>query len=178
MALLICAIGGERENRKEPTSPKAGNAYGIIQTVLLMMFAAAVFFGPRAPLLLAGRALRITGGALCAVGLLLLFAGVRHLGAAIQVNPSPKAGAKLVTTGIYRWFRHPIYTAIVFVVIGLFLRTPTVAVAGATAIVILYIAVKIRFEERMLLASYPDYAEYKHQAWGLVPWPRGRSKHS
>lgn len=163
----------------ETKPPKPANVYAIIQSVLLVMFAVAVFFGPRTSLLLLdGRTLRVVGGVLCATGLLLLFAGVRHLGAAIQINPSPKAGAKLVTTGIYRWFRHPIYTAILLLVMGLFLRTPTIAVAGATAIVILYLAIKIRFEERMLLASYPDYAEYRHRAWGLVPWPGVRSNRS
>jgi protein-S-isoprenylcysteine O-methyltransferase Ste14 len=162
----------------ETKPPKTGKEYAIIQSVLLVMFVAAVFFGPRTPVLFGGRAPRIAGNILCAAGLLLLFAGVRQLGAALQVNPSPKAGAKLVTTGIYRWFRHPIYTAIVLLVVGLFLRTSTIAVAGATAIVILYLAIKIRFEERMLLASYPHYAEYRRRAWGLVPWPRARLNRS
>jgi protein-S-isoprenylcysteine O-methyltransferase Ste14 len=162
----------------ETNPPKTGKEYAIIQSVLLVMFAAVVFFGPRTPVLLGGRTPRIAGNVLCAAGLLLLFAGIRHLGAALQVNPAPKAGANLVTTGIYRWLRHPIYTAIVLLVAGLFLRTPTIAVAGATAIVILYLAIKIRFEERLLLASYPDYAEYRRRAWGLVPRPRVRSNRS
>jgi protein-S-isoprenylcysteine O-methyltransferase Ste14 len=158
--------------------PKAGKTYGIIQSVLLVMFAVAVFFGPPTPVLLGGRIPRIVGDALCVTGLLLLFAGVWNLGAAIQVDPSPKAGAMLVTTGIYRWFRHPIYTAIVMLVAGLFLRTPTISVLSACAIVILYLAIKIRFEEKMLISAYPNYAEYKRQAWGLVPWPRRRMNRS
>ena len=159
-------------------SVKAGKVYGAIQTGLLALYAVAVFFGPRTPVLLSGRFPRIVGSLFCVAGLLLLFAGVRNLGSAIQVNPSPKAGASLVTTGIYRWFRHPIYTAIVFLVTGLFLRTPTIAVACATAIVVVYLAIKIRFEEKMLLASYPEYSEYRHRAWGLVPWLHGKSGRS
>jgi len=146
--------------------------YGVIQTVLFCMYAAAVFFGPGRPLLFTGKILRPIGALVCLAGLVLLFAAIRRLGQAIQVAPAPKQDATLVTTGIYRWFRHPIYTAIVMIVIGLFLRTPTIFVGGATAIVIGFLAVKVRLEETLLLAHYPEYAEYKRRSWGLVPWPR------
>ncbi|HVM94204.1 MAG TPA: isoprenylcysteine carboxylmethyltransferase family protein [Terriglobales bacterium] len=145
--------------------------YGLIQTVLMCVFVAAVFLAPHAPLLLPGRAPGIIGGALCLAGLALLFAGVVGLGAAIQVSPAPKENAALVTSGIYRWFRHPIYTAIIAIVIGLFLRQSTIAVALAALTVIAYLAIKVVFEEKLLLARYPGYAEYRRKSWGLVPWP-------
>lgn len=144
--------------------------YGLIQTILLCIFVAAVFLAPRAPLLLASRILRPIGSALCLSGLALLAAGIARLGAAIQVSPAPKENATLVKTGVYKWFRHPIYSAIVSIVVGLFLRQPTISVAVAAAIVIGYLAIKVRFEEKLLLARYPDYAEYRRQSWGLVPW--------
>jgi len=78
----------------------------------------------------------------------------------------------LVTSGIYRWFRHPIYTAIVAIVVGLFLRQSTIAVALSMFIVIVYLSIKVRFEEKLLLARYPSYAKYRTHSWGLVPRPR------
>jgi protein-S-isoprenylcysteine O-methyltransferase Ste14 len=92
---------------------------------------------------------------------------MRH---AIQIAPEPRRDATLVTSGIYRWFRHPIYTAIVAIVIGLFLRRPTILVGVSAAGVIGFLYVKVRFEERLLLERYPEYAGYRTRTWGLFPW--------
>ncbi|HTR22652.1 MAG TPA: isoprenylcysteine carboxylmethyltransferase family protein [Terriglobales bacterium] len=155
-----------------PTAASQKNSlYGLAQTILLCVFVAAVFLAPRRPLLLPGGTPRGVGSFLCLSGLALLVAGFVRLGRTIQVSPTPKENATLVTGGIYRWFRHPIYTAIVAMVAGIFLRQSTIAVAIATVIVIAYLAIKVRFEEQLLLARYPDYEEYRRHSWGLVPWP-------
>jgi len=93
----------------------------------------------------------------------------------MQVSPMPKDDGRLVTRGVYRHLRHPMYTAIVLVVIGIGLRQPSlVVVAAGIALVILLLA-KARFEERLLVARYPDYAEYRRHTWGLIPGT-GRAK--
>jgi protein-S-isoprenylcysteine O-methyltransferase Ste14 len=153
----------------------ASKVYGVVQTVLIFGFAAAVFLGQARPLLLPGKIPRLIGDVLCLVGLVLLFGGINRLGRAIQVDPAPRSDATLVTSGIYKWFRHPIYTAIVVMVIGIFLRRPTIAVAIAATIVIIFLAIKVRFEEKLLVARYPEYLEYRRRSWGLLPWPRSLS---
>lgn len=90
----------------------------------------------------------------------------------IQIAPAPRDDAELVTRGVYAWFRHPIYTAIVILVLGLFLRKPTLPVAIAALIVIAYLVIKIRIEERLLLSRYPEYGEYRTRTFGLLPWFR------
>jgi protein-S-isoprenylcysteine O-methyltransferase Ste14 len=87
----------------------------------------------------------------------------------IQIDPFPKRGGHLVTTGIYHWLRHPIYTAIVLIVIGLVLREPRVSLAVAAAVVIAFLFVKTRFEEGLLAAHYPQYCAYRKRTWGLIP---------
>ena len=146
--------------------------YGFLQTIVFVVFGGAVFLGPARPLLLTGNSSRIAGNLLCVIGLLLLFAAISRLGRAIQINPQPRPDAQLVTTGIYKWFRHPIYTAITLIVTGLFLRRPTVVIAIAATVVVIFLALKLRFEENLLLARYPGYAEYRKRSWGLLPWPR------
>lgn len=86
----------------------------------------------------------------------------------IQINPEPKAGGHLVTSGIYRILRHPIYTAIVMVLLGLWLREPTLVLAIVTAAVIVFLLVKTRYEERLLTARYPDYSQYRHRTLGVI----------
>lgn len=141
--------------------------YAVGQTVLLGVFAAIFLFDTGQHLL--PDAFRAVGAALCGIGLVLLLSAFVSLRSAIQIAPEPKPGSRLVTGGVYKALRHPIYTAIVILVVGLFLRKPTVFVAIASAIVIAFLVVKARFEEQLLAARYPEYGEYRARTWGILP---------
>ena len=93
--------------------------YAVAQTLLLFAFAGAFFldFGPR---LFTAATPGTVGAVLCVVGLLLMLLGFASIGGAIQIAPEPRVGGELVTRGVYRRLRHPIYTAIVILVAGLF----------------------------------------------------------
>ena len=94
-------------------------------------------------------------GALSFVGLRQLFEGKEH--------PS-----QLITHGLYRWVRHPLYTA------GLLFIWLTPVMSVNTLIVILsatvYIIVGALFEERKLEREYgAAYTEYKTATPMLIP---------
>src|SRR5438094_6640766 len=146
---------------------RASGAYGIVQTALLCVFAAIFFLsaGPARP----PGGVSAIGAVLCAGGVLLMFAAFASIRSAVQIAPEPRRDARLATTGVYRYLRHPIYTAIVVLVVGLFLRKPNVAIAVAAALVVAFLMIKVRFEEQLLLGRYPEYAEYKRRTWGIVP---------
>lgn len=141
--------------------------YGAAQTILLFGYAAVGLFLSGPPLFKSATAAAV-GNALWVIGLLMIGAAFFSLRHVIQVNPEPKSGGQLVTSGIYKWFRHPIYTAIVLVVVGLFLRKPTLALGIASAVVIVFLLLKTRFEEKLLAARYPDYSAYRARTWGVV----------
>jgi protein-S-isoprenylcysteine O-methyltransferase Ste14 len=146
----------------------ANKRYAVAQTVLLIVFAAVVFLSPRNFLFVSASAV-IVGNALCGVGILLVILAFASLRGAVQIAPEPKRGAQLVESGIYKYLRHPIYTGIIFCVLGFFLREPTIWVAVATAVVVVFLFFKARFEEKLLLAAYPGYADYRRRTWGLFP---------
>ena len=147
---------------------QTSKGYAWAQTILLVLFAAAVLLSPISYLFEWPNA-RLAGNILGMAGVLLIAFAFLSLRGAIQIAPEPKGGAQLVETGVYKYLRHPIYTGIIFCVIGLFLRQPSIAVAFATAIVIIFLFFKARFEEKLLLAVYPDYAAYRSRTWGLFP---------
>ena len=105
------------------------------------------------------------GYAICFVGLVIIAAAFIALRDVIQIAPEPRADGHLVTSGIYRWLRHPMYSGILVVIAGLFLRLPGLFVAISGAIVIVFLIVKSRFEERLLTARYPDYSSYRDRTW-------------
>lgn len=146
--------------------------YGAIQTALLIVFAAVFVFdlGPR---LFVSERLHIFGKVLCWIGIVFMLIAMVSLRKVIQIAPAPREGGHLVTSGVYRWFRHPIYSAILLLVVGLFLTKPTLGSAITGAAVIAFLLIKARLEETLLVARYPDYADYRKRAWGVIPGFRG-----
>ena len=152
----------------EPDTRATSRNYAAAQSILLCLFAAA-FFLDSSPRLFASRGAAAGGAVLCLAGLVLMFVAFISLRRVIQVAPEPRAGGHLVTSGIYKYLRHPIYTAILILVAGLFLRKPTAFMGTVSAITIIFFLFKVRVEEKLLLARYPEYGEYKRRAWGIIP---------
>lgn len=136
------------------------------QFVLIGLFAAAVLTQPPA----ANPVWHGVGIAICAPGLVIIVAALVAMGRVMQVSPQPKADGHLVTRGIYGWLRHPMYSGILFIVVGLLVRTPALAAAIAGAALAALLVSKARFEEGLLLARYPGYAEYRRRTWGVIPF--------
>jgi protein-S-isoprenylcysteine O-methyltransferase Ste14 len=101
--------------------------------------------------------------------LILLFAGFRGLGKSLTANPVPVDSGALVTTGIYARLRHPIYTGLLVLTMGL------VVSSGVWAQLIVWFGLlgllvyKIRWEEILLSAKYKGYAAYKAKVPALFP---------
>ena len=103
------------------------------------------------------------GGALILIGLLLFAAGVRNFSRAATHLPTNQPARVLVTSGIYRWTRNPIYLAffLVYGGIGVAAQSPWVL------ILTLPLAITIRYgvvarEEAYLERRFGDaYRDYK-----------------
>jgi methanethiol S-methyltransferase len=95
------------------------------------------------------------------------FVGLRQLGA---IHSSPK----LVVSGLYRWVRHPLYTA----GLAILWLTP-IMTSGVLAFNIgmsLYIWIGSRFEERRLEREFGQaYRDYRQRVPALIPFPRPRT---
>lgn len=101
-------------------------------------------------------------------GLLMLWARITFGARSFHLSANPTAG-ELVTTGPFRYFRHPIYAAIFyFVWIGVFVHLSVIAVVfGLVATA--GIGMRIYAEEQMLRLTYPEYDEYAAKTKRLVP---------
>lgn len=105
----------------------------------------------------------------------LLFAGLIlaawariSLGRAFQVPPDPKLDVELQTGGIYQVLRHPMYTAVALIAIGLFLARPSIPMAAVGLFLVVVLLLKSRHEERLLLERYPAYESYRSRTRGVL----------
>ena len=75
----------------------------------------------------------------------------------------------LVTTGPYRYIRHPIYAAVLLFVWAGVIAHPVV-VAALIAIVVTGVSiVRMLLEERELVQMYPEYRDYSARTMRVIP---------
>jgi protein-S-isoprenylcysteine O-methyltransferase Ste14 len=134
---------------------RRGTVFVVAQSALFVAIAVA----PRMrhsdwldPLRVAGVAVAVAGAALCVWG-------VRALGPAMTAMPEPRAQAPVATRGPYRAVRHPVYSGVLLVCVGVSLARSTWLGLVLTAVLATLFDVKARYEERLLRRD-PDYAAY------------------
>ena len=109
--------------------------------------------------------------ALCGA-LVLFYRSHADLGKNWSISLQIRNEHRLVTTGIYRFIRHPMYTSFFLLAIAQVLLLPN-WLAGLTGLVgvgILY-AFRVRQEERMMIERFgTDYQNYMAHTARLIPW--------
>lgn len=97
------------------------------------------------------------------------------LGTSWSVAPRVGGDRRLRTTGPYAVTRHPIYTGLVGMVLGTSLSVGIGQSIVAVAAALIVAEVKIRMEEELLMAVFPDeYARYRLRVPQLIPGLRVR----
>lgn len=103
------------------------------------------------------------------LAIVILIAGGLGLGSALTAHPIPNQKAKLQTRGIYRLVRHPIYLALMVVGVSFTLSGGIFPHALFAAALIVLLNYKARFEEKLLVRRFPDYADYASRTGRFLP---------
>lgn len=115
-------------------------------------------------------AVRWLGAPVGVCGWLLMLWMFRHLGTNITDTVVTRKEHTLVTTGPYRWIRHPLYSAMLLLVAGASLLSANwfVPLVGAATFTLLVI--RTSKEEANLLTRFGDaYRDYKACTGRFVP---------
>jgi protein-S-isoprenylcysteine O-methyltransferase Ste14 len=76
----------------------------------------------------------------------------------------------LVTNGPYHYIRHPIYTAVRLWAVSALAGHWSWLTAFCSGVVITGALVRIFCEEKLVMARYPEYAQYAARTWRMVPF--------
>jgi len=134
-------------------------AFAVLVVVLVALYRLGALLGGSAPALVL-QALAF---------LLMVWARVAFGRRSFHAGADPTAGG-LVTSGPYRFVRHPIYSAVLgFLLVGVVAR-PSLAAAGLFAVAVGAVFVRITAEETLVRARYPEYERYAARTKRLVPF--------
>ena len=106
-------------------------------------------------------------GILCTLGIYWLFSSI---GSGITPTSATRRKHRLVTSGPYRWVRHPLYTvgSTMFVAFGLMADNWFVAALGVLAFIAM--AIRTPKEEANLIAKFGDeYRDYMKRTGRFLP---------
>ena len=88
-----------------------------------------------------------------------------------NIAPELKENCQLITTGIYRWIRHPMYTSVTLMMLGIAVMNHTRIIVWILWIFLVYILLlKARREESLWLTHDPCYLAYKETTKYFIPY--------
>ncbi len=160
----MVSTGNAMTTPLKPSDRMAGNALVILQFGLILLILLVTD-------LTAAIRDRHLGVWLCLVGSVVV--GVAALSANrpgnFNIHPAPKASGQIVTGGIYRSIRHPMYTAVLLFSFAGVLSAPQTVSIMAFVLLCLVLLMKALLEERWMSGQHAGYRGYMKRTARFIP---------
>ena len=97
------------------------------------------------------------------IAFIILLVAIKDLGRNLSPFPRPINNSNLVTKGIYRFTRHPMYYSLILISFGVFITKLSIYYLFLSTSLILIIKFKIDLEEQYLKNKFKNYLFYKNE---------------
>ena len=105
----------------------------------------------------------IVGVLIIIIASIILLVAIKDLGRNLSPFPRPINNSNLITTGIYRFTRHPMYYSLIFISFGVFITKLSIYYLFLSISLSLIIKLKIALEEQYLNKKFKNYLIYKNE---------------
>jgi protein-S-isoprenylcysteine O-methyltransferase Ste14 len=103
--------------------------------------------------------------------LIPVIAGFRHLRTAGKPQGNFEATTQLVTTGIYRLIRHPLYASLLYLAWGIFFKSPSLLDGCLVVVTTAFLYATARADEAECLVKFgEEYAGYMKSTKMFIPF--------
>ena len=97
------------------------------------------------------------------IAFIIMLVSIKDLGRNLSPFPRPINNSNLVTSGIYRFTRHPMYYSLIFISTGVLIIKLSIYYLFLTISLALIIKFKIALEEKYLINKFKNYLLYKNE---------------
>lgn len=108
-------------------------------------------------------------GVLLALAIGLFVLSILQLNTNLSPFPSPKTQSELITSGIFKFIRHPIYSSLIIGLVSWSLYQHSTYQLGISIILIVLFYFKSDYEERLLMQKFENYHSYKQKTGRFFP---------
>ena len=141
-------------------------AYEIILVLLQFFIISLHFFKwefiPQKQIIQANSLSYLVGFLIIIIAFIIMLVAIKDLGRNLSPFPRPIKNSNLVTTGIYRFIRHPMYYSLIFISFGVFITKLSIYYLFLSISLALIIKFKIDLEDQYLNNKFKNYLLYKN----------------
>jgi len=87
-----------------------------------------------------------------------------------NIQPKMKENAKLITTGIYAYIRHPMYLSVLLMMLAIFIGSPSMIEALFLSLLTIVLVLKAKKEESLWSEKSQKYVDYKKRTKLFIPF--------
>ncbi len=113
--------------------------------------------------------LGFVGNVMLIGGLVIVVVGTLGLSSSFSIMPRPPENGALITSGLYRFVRNPIYAGLIAVTVGASVGSSSLAALLVSGVLAVVLDLKTRREEFFLRAQFPEYAAYAARTKKFIP---------
>lgn len=134
--------------------PKKDKIFVGIQFLLFAIYFIPIFSIPIPD------SIQYVGLAFVVMGIMIAGISLLQLNTNLTPFPTPKDASVLVTNGIFKFIRHPVYSGVLLIAFGYALYCGSLWKIAVSAALWLLLYSKSRYEESILADRFPAYHEY------------------
>tara|TARA_B100001093_G_scaffold56258_1_gene47630 strand:- start:9 stop:485 length:477 start_codon:yes stop_codon:yes gene_type:complete len=132
----------------------------LLQFFIIILHFIKLEFLPREEIMQVNFIFSFVGFLLIIISTIVMLISIKDLGSNLSPFPRPIVNGNLITSGIYRFIRHPMYYSLILVSFGLFITKLSFYHLCLTISLALIIKFKIILEEKYLNKKFKNYFIY------------------
>ena len=133
----------------------------ILQFCIITLHFFKLEFFPKIEIMKVNSIFNYLGILIIIIGSIFMLRAIKDLGVNLSPFPRPIDNGNLVTSGIYRFVRHPMYYSLILISFGIFITKLSIYFLSLTISLVLLIKFKIILEEKYLNNKFKNYFFYK-----------------
>ena len=87
-----------------------------------------------------------------------------------NITPEIKENAALITTGAYRYIRHPMYFSVLVMMLGVVVSKPTLLSLFIYVLLVVTLFLKTHKEEMLWVEQSSEYGNYRQKTKKIIPF--------